>query len=288
MLDYMPQQIPVYSIAKPFLAQAVLALGVDLDQGIGHFLPDLAQVYGERKIAKLLNHTSGLSDYSQLPEYVHAVDKREPAWSRPELLAKCEGLPNDILGFQYSNVGYLLVRMLLEQQTGTSSFVAIRQLVLDPLRISGLSDWNQISDIVPDYDPGWVYHGTFLASEDSIKAAFLKLVKHRSATIGLGAGMTLLPYEGTGFEHPGYSYGFMNDVDLATGMPTFVGHGGGGPGFAHMILVNTETWDVALETSTSGLDQAAAIVKHRFLENFIVRMIWMRGILKLPKEKRVR
>lgn len=67
--------IPAYSIAKPFLAQAVLELGLDLEDSVGTFLTGLEDVYAKRKIADLLNHTAGLNDYSAIPEYFKAVER---------------------------------------------------------------------------------------------------------------------------------------------------------------------------------------------------------------------
>ena len=255
--------MPVYSIAKPFLAQAVLELGLPLTDRIGQHLSVISELYADRRIDQLLNHTSGLADYSALAAYGQAVDNHTDAWSREELLEHCAALNHNVDGFNYSNIGYLLLRMMVEEKTGLSMFGAIKALVLDPLAIDGFEEWEARSEIVPGYDPRWVYSGTFLADADSIKRGFVKLVQHRAKTIGLDAGMTLLPHQGTGFDHPGYSYGFMNDVDLATRQPKFVGHGGGGPGFAHMILVNTANWQVGLESSTTDFDQAAAITRLR-------------------------
>ena len=259
----MAEIIPVYSIAKPFLAQAVLELGLPLTERIGQHLSVISEPYADRRIDQLLNHTSGLADYSALAAYGQAVENRTDAWSREELLERCGALNHNIDSFNYSNIGYLLLRMMVEEKTGLSMFAAIRSLVLDPLAIDGFEEWEVRSDIVPGYDPRWVYSGTFLADSDSIKRGFVKLVRHRAETLPLETGMTLLPYQGTGFDHPGYSYGFMNDVDLATGQPNFVGHGGGGPGYAHMILLNTANWQVGLETSTADFDQTSAITRLR-------------------------
>lgn len=87
--------IPAYSVSKPFLAQAVLELKLDLDAPVGQYLSDLPEVYAHRRIRDLLNHTSGLYDYSALTEYNEAVAKRERAWSRAELLQRAEALAHD-------------------------------------------------------------------------------------------------------------------------------------------------------------------------------------------------
>ena len=252
----MSAKFPVYSIAKPFLAEAILQLGIPLENQIGDHLKNIAPTYASRTIASLLNHTSGLTDYPFLSEYNEAVANFEPAWSREELLERCLKFPHTHEGFQYSNIGYLLLRMLLEQKTNLRMFEAIKKLVLDPLSITGFEEWENKSDLVPDYDPKWVYSGTFVADKESIKAGFLALAKHRAQTIGLGTGLAEVPYPNTGFDSPAYSYGFMNDGNPE---PTLVGHGGGGPGYSHMILVNTSNWKVAMESSTAEFNQTEAI-----------------------------
>lgn len=259
----MTAEFPVYSIAKSFLAQAILELGISLDSQLGDHLEALDPIYSACKIENLLNHTAGLSDYSQLPEYAQAVSNKEPAWSREELLAKTLELPNNHDGFLYSNVGYLLLRMLLEQKTNLSMFQAIRELVLKPLDIQGFKEWELTSDLVPGYDPKWVYSGTFLATETAILDGYLALIRHREQTTGLKTGLTTVPYPNTGFDNPHYGFGIMCDVDSETNEPRFVGHGGGGPGFAHMLLLNIKSWKIAIESSTSDFNQTEAILRLR-------------------------
>ncbi len=253
--------IPVYSISKPFLAQAVLELGVPLDSPIGQHLPQLAPVYASRTIGALLNHTSGLADYGFLSDYHAAVDAREPAWSRVELLERCLVFPHSFEGFQYSNIGYLLLRMLVEEVTGLDYFEALEQLVFHPLQINAFAKWEEPTEVVPGYDPRWVYSGTFLGEPSRVAAAMVSLVQHRRDTLGLSVGTTAVKHENTGFERPGYGYGLMVNVDSPAEAPRFAGHGGGGPGFGLLALVNTQTLQGDFEFATEGWNQTEAIAK---------------------------
>jgi D-alanyl-D-alanine carboxypeptidase len=255
--------IPVYSISKPFLAQAVLELGLPLDSAIGEHLPQLAPAYAKRTLGTLLNHTSGLADYGFLKEYHAAVEAREPAWSRAELLERCLVFPHTFVGFQYSNIGYLLLVMLVEEQTGLEYFEALQELVFGRLNIGGFEKWQAQTNVVPGYDPRWVYSGTFLSDPLNVAPAVAKLAKHRHETLGLGAGQVAVPHENTGFDAPTYNYGFMTDAPSNFDRPQFVGHGGGGPGFGLMALVNTETWQGKLEFATEGWNQTEAITRLR-------------------------
>jgi len=251
--------IPVYSIAKPFLAQAVIELGLPLETFIGDYLPDLAPVYGKRRIDQLLNHTSGLGSYGELPDYESSVDAGLPAWPIDVLLSKCVTIAHDKSEFSYSNLGYLLLAMLVERQTGLPYFDALEQLVFKQIGANEFSPWLEINAAVPGYDPGWVYSGTFLSPPDAIAPALGKLAAHRASTLGLRTGLVPVDVEDTGFVNPAYTYGFMVYAGLEDTDPLFVGHGGSGPGFDLMALVNTETWQSALEYTTQGFEQSEAI-----------------------------
>lgn len=251
--------IPAYSVSKPFLAQAVLELKLDLDAPVGQYLSDLPEVYAHRRIRDLLNHTSGLYDYSALTEYNEAVAKRERAWSRAELLQRAEALAHDRQGFSYSNIGYLLLVMLVEIVSTKPYFDALNTLVFHPIGIEGFEAWHSPHPAIADYDPSWVYSGTFLAEPGVLVAGLAKLVAHRQNSIGLQAGLVAVELPDTGFDNPGYNFGFMVDGGRNGRPIAFAGHGGGGPGFQHMALVRVDNSDAAIEVSTDGLDQGAAI-----------------------------
>ncbi|MCX6404126.1 MAG: serine hydrolase [Actinobacteria bacterium] len=251
--------IPVYSISKPFLAQAVLELAFPIHQPIGKFLPGLDSVYSERLLEQLLNHISGLGSYGELPDYQSQVDAGLPAWPAELLLKKCLNISHDKAGFSYSNLGYELLRMLVEQETGLSYFEALQKLVFDPLELTEFAEWTQVSDIVPGYDPGWVYSGTFLSPPEAIAPALAKLAQYRAGTLGLNAGLIPVNISDTGFENPGYNFGFMTDGGFDGAKPKFVGHGGSGPGYELFALVSTSTWESELEYTTENFEQSEAI-----------------------------
>jgi D-alanyl-D-alanine carboxypeptidase len=68
--------------------------------------------------------------------------------------------------FTYSNVGYLIVRILIEEVTGPDLGEALEALVFHPLGLAGVRIASAPSDLsssplaVPNgYHPGWVFHG---------------------------------------------------------------------------------------------------------------------------------
>lgn len=255
----MADLIPIYSISKPFLAEAVIALGVPLDSEIGQYVPGLHDCYKSRVLVELLNHTSGLDDYFDMSEYRQAVNEGKPAWDREFLLALASKQNHANPGFRYSNIGYLLLVLLIERETQLPYFEAITKLVLSPLEIKGFQPWLSRHSSIPEYDPNWVYSGTFLGDPNLIAQSLLKLARHRDETIGLNAGIAQVSQPNTGFEQPGYGLGFMTDGGWPESELRYVGHGGGGPGFNLMALVNTANWKSDLEYSTGEFDQSKAI-----------------------------
>jgi len=103
---------PWWSFTKTVLAAAALVLVAD-----GRLSLD-ALVHGRPfTLRHLLQHRAGLPEYGWLTAYNEAVANCETPWTRGELLRRVQA---DKLvfepgqGWAYSNVGYMLVRELIE------------------------------------------------------------------------------------------------------------------------------------------------------------------------------
>ena len=125
-----------------------------------------------------------------------SVQRGEEPWRREELLRRV-GADHVVFppghGWAYSNVGYLLVRGLLEEVTGEELGAALRRLVFEPLGVPGVRIATEPRDLdgtawghAAGYHPGWVYHG--LAVGTPAEAA---LFLHRLMTGGLVPGELL-------------------------------------------------------------------------------------------------
>jgi hypothetical protein len=75
--------------------------------------------------------------------------------------------------------------------------------------------------------------------------------------------LVAVDHPGTGFDEPGYNYGFMTDGGFDGQPPRFIGHGGSGPGFRLMALVDTRSWQSAFDYSEADFDQTRAIIEMR-------------------------
>ena len=168
---------PWWSITKSVLAAATLRLA---DQG----RLSLDDFYRQRPytIRQLLQHTAGLTNYGG-PTCQAAVAAGDPVWPVAELLARVNAdrlIFNPGEGWAYSNIGYLFVRQLIEENTGLEIDAALRGLVLEPMGITRTRIAKTPGDIEQTlwgnphgYDPRWVYHG-LLIGPPSDAAGFLR------------------------------------------------------------------------------------------------------------------
>jgi beta-lactamase class C len=129
----------VASVTK--LATALVALrlvdeGVlSLDAPLSRHLPQAAIVQADVTVRHLLCHTSGLP--IELPTRAAPY---APGLDWPSLAAACLRQPLERppeTRVQYSNVGYGLLGLIVENLTGQSFAAALEQLVLSPLGIRG-------------------------------------------------------------------------------------------------------------------------------------------------------
>jgi D-alanyl-D-alanine carboxypeptidase len=122
---------PVGSVTKVFVASLVMLAWqkslLELDEPIGLHLPEISELLpsiaqpGEITIRQLLNHRSGLPNYSlYLDSLPRIVDEKLLGcqWHEPEILALLAGQPALYppgQGWNYCNTNYLLLGMLLER-----------------------------------------------------------------------------------------------------------------------------------------------------------------------------
>ncbi|MFF6806429.1 serine hydrolase [Streptomyces sp. NPDC012616] len=162
------------SVTKTFTATVVLQLAaerrVELDAPVARYLPGLigADGYDGRKITvrQLLQHTSGLPDYLDAPEWEHIERLRYRHFAPRELIARALTLPHPDTPpgsrFHYATTNYLIAGLIVRQVTGDSAESEVTRRIIRPL---GLRDtyW-------PGDDPrlhGPHSHSYFTADQDA-------------------------------------------------------------------------------------------------------------------------
>ena len=131
----------IASVAKAYSGAVALQLVqrhvLGLDDTVARRLPQLPRAWGRVTLRELLQHTSGLPDYSQAPAF-QAVVRADPrhVFDPHHLLDYVAGQP---LGFtpgsryKYSNSDNIAIALMAEAATGQSYDALLRRLVERPL-----------------------------------------------------------------------------------------------------------------------------------------------------------
>lgn len=146
------------SITKQFTAAAIMQLAergkLSLDDELTKWVPDWP-TYGQRiTIRHLLNHTSGVHNYTAVPRWraAMALDL-----SHDSLLAFVRGDTLDFApgtSWRYSNTGYYLLGVIVEQASGQSYPDYVRTHVFEPLGLTGTS-YCETAPLIPHRARGY-------------------------------------------------------------------------------------------------------------------------------------
>jgi D-alanyl-D-alanine carboxypeptidase len=248
----------IYSVTKSLIATASLDLCgkavLNLDDSIKSYLPDFS-LDTSITLRHVLSHTSGLPDYSGMSTYSDAV-KATPTtpWRRETFLnLATQGLcfpPGK--GWQYSNLGYLILTCLLERITRLSMQQLLPQVIFSPLSLqrtfvpntledvsdltpgyTAFFDRTKLQDITSLYHPGWVSHGVVVSTAPELAKMIEALFLHKILNSALIKQM-LYPAHILGkyplFEKLAYGLGIFIDLESPYGIA--VGHTGEGLGYS--------------------------------------------------------
>lgn len=130
----------IASVTKLFTAQAVMQLvekeRVALDAPIHEYLPQLPVAWESAHIRHILNHSSGIPNYTDVAEYWHSTRLDV---SRDAILGLVEDKPLDFPGgsnWSYSNTGYYLLGMMIEAVSGQNYGDYLHDHIFAPLGMS--------------------------------------------------------------------------------------------------------------------------------------------------------
>jgi CubicO group peptidase (beta-lactamase class C family) len=142
------------SMGKQFTATAVMMLveegKVALDDPLTKYFPDAPAAWKEVTVRELLSHTAGFTDYPEKFDY-------RKDWTEDEMVKVVEGIPLAYppgTKWEYSNVGYLTLGILIHRVTGEFYGDFLQQRIFQPL---GMRTTRIISeaDIVPNRAAGY-------------------------------------------------------------------------------------------------------------------------------------
>lgn len=126
------------SITKSFTALATLQLvergKLSLDDTVGKWLPDYQGPARDVTIAHLLDHTSGIPNYTDNRPLYPRLERN--GWTREEMVANFSSLPLQFTPgarWSYTNSGYYLLGLIIEKASGTDYYSYLQHNVFDPL-----------------------------------------------------------------------------------------------------------------------------------------------------------
>jgi D-alanyl-D-alanine carboxypeptidase len=133
----------VGSLTKPMVATVILQLAdeghLSLDDRLARFLPGVLPEGDRVMLRHLLNHTSGIGDYTDDPSFLTAAFA-EPSrvWTPQELIGIAAAMPRSFAPgaadrWDYSNTNYILLGLVAEVAGGQPIATALRTRVFEPL-----------------------------------------------------------------------------------------------------------------------------------------------------------
>ncbi|MFE7132439.1 serine hydrolase domain-containing protein [Streptomyces sp. NPDC057638] len=189
------------SITKTFVATVLLQLEaerrLDLDDTVERWLPGVVRGNGHdgRRITvrQLLNHTSGVYNYSAAPEIQEMLfterflQHRYDTWQARDIVAVAMKHQPDFApgtSWKYSNTNYNLAGMVIEKVTGRSYEAEIERRIVRPLKLRATS----VPFTSPTV-PGPASRGYSKLSPDPAATTVHDVTEFNPSLAGAGGGM---------------------------------------------------------------------------------------------------
>jgi D-alanyl-D-alanine carboxypeptidase len=242
----------IASVTKTFVSALVLQLEgegkLDIDDPVEKYLPGVVPNGGAITVRELMNHTSGLFDFTDDAAFVNdPITNLSRAWTPPALLALAFAHPPNFQpgsNWSYSNTNYIVLGLVVEAVTSKPLGQVLQDRIFTPLALTATSlpltvelapdfvhgyvklPGTPLIDISPGFNPsvGWAAGGIVSTAKD-VTTFYRALFTHEllpaaqlteletttqvSGTYGLGVFSSFLAC-GRAFGHPGDFIGWQN------------------------------------------------------------------------------
>lgn len=152
------------SLVKQFTAVAVLQLQergkLKVGDPICRYLENCPQSWNGITLHHLLTHTSGIPNFSSLPDWDEKLAML--SYTRPELVALFRDLPLDFVPgkkFHYSNSGYMLLGLIVERVSGRRYDDYLKENIFRPVGMTRTYS-GETRALVPGRATGYYSVGT--------------------------------------------------------------------------------------------------------------------------------
>jgi D-alanyl-D-alanine carboxypeptidase len=134
----------IASVAKAFSGAVALNLvrsgRLGLDDTIESVVPTLPRAWGKVTLRELLNHTSGVPDYTRSEAFFKHAETKPRAYVPPaEIIGWVEGEPLAFkpgTRYEYSNTDNIVVGLMVEAVTKGTYANALQKIVLGPAKLT--------------------------------------------------------------------------------------------------------------------------------------------------------
>jgi len=165
------------SVSKQFTVMAVLLLVADghlaLDDPLARFFAPSPPRWRHITVEHLLTHTAGLLDYEELipPDTTEQLHDQDVL----ELVRPSDGAYHAPgAAFRYSNTGYCLLALIVEQAAGLPFATFLRERIFAPLEMTGTVAYEARVSDVPRRAYGYSVRGrTWTRTDQSLTSATL-------------------------------------------------------------------------------------------------------------------
>lgn len=261
----------IASITKTYTATIIYQLEeqgrLDTSAPLSTYLPDTSYGPGVT-LDTLLSHRSGIPDYVANPAYLQsALSDPDRLFTTEELIEyatfEAPSAPGE--SFQYSNTGYLLLGLVVEQVTGETLPEALQTGVIAPL---GLTSTRFVDppDFPDDLPSAWLDPTSLGLPPDTelpvmpVSAAFsgcqadcgivttapeLKIFFEALFDGTLVSATSLAKMTASEPDAPRWGRG-LEIFELAEGASPAYGHGGGGAGYTSLAVFEPGSGDITI------------------------------------------
>lgn len=252
------------SASKAFSGAVALSLAADgtlsLGDSVGTWLPQLPRAWSKVTLRELLNHTSGIPDYSQTAAFGQALMKSPLKAPPPRVLLSYAGKRLNFTPgstYKYSNSDNIVVGLMVEAATGKSYETELAERVFVPLGLTATSlprgagmpvPFVHGYDVAPPQPPedvtflfaaGWAWAAGGMVSTPAEANTFIRAYV-RGATTSPPVRSAQFTFRPGGSEPPGPG---QNSAGLAifryqTSCGTVYGHTGNTPGYTQFLAAS--------------------------------------------------
>jgi D-alanyl-D-alanine carboxypeptidase len=254
----------VGSITKSFVAAVVLQLvgegKLTLADTLQRWLPNVVPNASQITVRELLNHTSGIPNYTAEVTFGTALASQPSRiWTPQELVSFIDGRPPLFAPgavWYYSNTNFILLGLIVERITGRPLGDELRDRIFTPLRLTHSAFPGASTAMPAPYAHGYLLPGNFLvpvrtyrdvtawnpswawaagavvSNADDLARFYGALLAGDLLKPELLAEMENTVPVTTSPDGPGYGLGLMHD---AVACSDTWGHTGGVPGYTSLV-----------------------------------------------------